>query len=198
MANSPDALGDGRGFLRVGDQTGGVRDLLQGRDHDVVGDRLRLHEAERETILRDIGDARGDRFAVAREGDRQAGQADRAGVGAGHAEKRMGEFGAACADQADETDDLAGAHGQIHIRIFALARQAGGFDDDRRVADVAGGDGLVEPLTRHQFRQPRLCHARGVEYADQPPVAENGDAARHVEHFREPMAHENHGDAGRG
>ena len=64
-----DALGDGGGFLRLGDQTAGARDRLQGRDHDVVGDRLRLHEAQGETILRDIGDARGDRFAVAREGD---------------------------------------------------------------------------------------------------------------------------------
>ena len=53
-------------------------------------------------------------------------------------------------------------------------------------------------LARHQFRQPRLGHARGVEHADQSAVAQNGDAARHVEHFREPMAHEDHGDAGRG
>jgi hypothetical protein len=49
---------------------GGVRDLLQGRDHGVVGDGLRLHQAERETILGDIGDARTNSFAIAREGDR--------------------------------------------------------------------------------------------------------------------------------
>ena len=110
----------------------------------------------------------------------------------------MREFGAAGADQADQADDLAGAQSQIDVRVLALARQAGGFDDDRRVADVAGGDGLIEPLARHQFRQPRLRHARGVEHADQSSVAQNGDAARHVEHLREPMAHEDHGDAGRG
>ena len=107
----------------------------------------------------------------------------------------MREFGAACADQADETDDLAGAQGQIDVLILALARQAGSFDDDRRVADVAGGDSLIEPLARHQFRQPRLGHARGVVHAHELSVAQNGDAARHVEHLREAMTHKNHSDA---
>ena len=110
----------------------------------------------------------------------------------------MREFGAAGADQADETDDLAGAQGQIDVLVLALARQAGGFDDDRRIADVAGGDGLVEPLARHQFRQPRLGHAGGVETPTRSTVAQDGDAARHVEHLCQPMAHENHGDAGGG
>ena len=107
----------------------------------------------------------------------------------------MREFGAACADQPDETDDLAGAQGQIDVLVLALARQAGGFDHDRRIADVASGDSLVEPLARHQFRQPRLGHASGVVDADQSSVAQNGDAARHVEHLREPMTDKDDGDA---
>src|SRR6202020_1239061 len=110
----------------------------------------------------------------------------------------MREFGAAGADQADEAQDLAGAQVQIDVLVLALACQAGGFDDDRRIADVAGGDGLVEPLARHQFRQPRLGHAGGVEYANQSTIAQDGDAARHVEHLCQPMAHENYGDAGGG
>ncbi len=75
--------------------------------------------------------------------------------------------------KSDQTDDLAGAQGQIHVRVLALAGQAGGFDDDRRIANVAGGDGLVKPFARHQFRQPRLGHARGVEHANQSSVAQN-------------------------
>ena len=72
------------------------------------------------------------------------------------------------ADQADQTDDLAGAHGQIDVRH--TRRGASGRRFRRRSARRRRRGRLTawsNRLARHQFRQPRLRHAGGVEHADQ-------------------------------
>ena len=69
MANSPTPLSTAADFFASETQSGGARNCLKGRDYGVIGDGLRLHQTQRETILGDVGNSRGDGFAIAREGD---------------------------------------------------------------------------------------------------------------------------------
>ena len=66
---------------------------------------------------------------------------------------------------------------------------------DRGRRQIAPAQDGLEGLAGHQLGQPRLGHAGGREDADEPPVAQDGDALADLEHLGQAVADQDHGDA---
>ena len=84
---------NGLGPARAVDEANRSLKLVQHRNHRVVGDRLRHHQAQRETIFGHVGNLLADGVAVAAQLDGFAVDPDFASIGRVHAKKREGEFG---------------------------------------------------------------------------------------------------------
>ncbi len=180
-------------FLRVEIRSTTVDDPAEHGKHDVVGDRLRLDEAERQPVLRDIGDAGLDRVAVRAEGDRLAVEADGAAVGSGHAEQAEAEFGPAGADQPGEPDHLAGMDREVDVldtRRAARGRRPRAPAARRSESRLTTALSKVLPVISSVRRD--LRHVGGVVDPDLPAVAEHGHPRRDLEHLRQPVADEDH------
>ena len=166
-------------------------ELVENGDDDVGADRLLEHEAEREAVLRHVGDAVLDRLAVAaRSGPacRRRGSSPR--IGLGHAEQRQRQLGAAGAEQAGDAEDLAGVD-RRSSRPRSRPARVRCATDRRPAACPAGSPSSVvaEGLAGHQRRRASCRSSRAaVEGADLAAVAEHGDALGDLQHLVEAVA----------
>ncbi|MOA30790.1 hypothetical protein D3C78_1519040 [compost metagenome] len=81
--------------------------LIKHRDNGVVVDRLLHDQSLRQTIFRHIADTLAHCFTVVMQPHWLAVDPDFTAVRARHAEQAEAQLGAACAQQADDRDDLA-------------------------------------------------------------------------------------------
>ena len=125
-------------------------------------------------------------------------QPHRAAVGRRCTENRLGDLGAAAADQAEHADDLAGAHGEADIFEYVAERQP--LDLQHRLAGLALA--LREDL-RKRPADHGVDQAFLVEFGNWPrqhaaPILEHDDLVGDGMDFLEPVGDIEDGRAGGG
>ena len=179
----------------AGHEAEAVREAVHHREDDVVLDRLRQDDPERQPVLRDIGDAGVDRVAVGGELQGLALQQDRARLGPVHPEERQREFGAPGPEQADDAEHLAAAEGEAHVGEFAAAAEARHLQQRRGGRHVARDDVMVDVEAGHQLGDALLVHLAHRPGPDLPPVADDRHPLGDLHHLVEPVRDEDDGDA---
>ena len=188
---SPDQIGLGR----VRDQPEPVQQPPKNRDRGIVGDGLLLQQAQMQPVLGHIGHALRDGVADRTRAIGFVMQPHLAGGGLAHAHHRMGQFGAARAQKADQADHLALTDGQVDPRELPGHAQPPRLEYGGGGTHVAGGDRIGQQMPGHQLAQPGLGHARGRIDADQPAVAHHGNAAGDIQHLGQTVADKDDGHA---
>ena len=176
------------------DQTG-ERRPVDHRQRGVGEDREIHDEALAEPVLRHVGYSPRHGVGRIREGRRLAGEPNLAGCRPVDAEQDAGHLGAAAPDQAAQADHLARAHGEGDVGEGAVTRKARGLEDDRSRRRSPLRIDRAQGSADHHLHGLVAVDLSGRSRADQPSVAQHGDAARDAINLLHAVADEHHRDA---
>ena len=168
----------------------------QVRQRDVLRDREVEQQAGALAVLGHEKDAGVDRIGGGREMHRLAVERDATRHRPVDAEQGAGEFGAAGADQAGQSEDLAGAEVEVDLAagIGGGAQALHGKDRlaaGRRRRHVVD----LQIAADHQPDHRVVVDLRAFERADQPAVAQHDDAVGGLDHLVQPVRDEDDRDA---
>ena len=176
------------------DQTGERRPVDR-RQRGIGEDREIHDEALAEPVLRHVGYSPRHGVGRIREGRRLAGEPNLAGCRPVDAEQDAGHLGAAAPDQAAQADHLARAHGEGDVGEGAVTRKARGLEDDRSRRRSPLRIDRAQGSADHHLHGLVAVDLSGRSRADQPSVAQHGDAARDAINLLHAVADEHHRDA---